>query len=81
MKREKIEKNNKVNDITYKKFVDVFQSLQKITLLCKYQGKWKIQTPMLEHVTYVSNKQQVGNTSKFEITSNKQATQVSPMSK
>jgi len=27
------------------------------------KGKWKIQTPMLGHVTYVGNKQQVGNTS------------------
>jgi hypothetical protein len=44
MKRERIQKNNKVNDITCKKFADVFQSLQKKNLIMqisKENGKSK----------------------------------------
>jgi hypothetical protein len=34
---EKNQKHNRVNDITYQKFVDIFQSLQ--FFFCKYQQK------------------------------------------
>jgi hypothetical protein len=42
MKRENIQKNQKVNDITYKIFANVFQSLQKQNYYANIKGKWKI---------------------------------------
>jgi hypothetical protein len=45
-KREKNQKHNSVNDITYQKSFEVLQSLQKNKNV-NINEKWKIQTPIL----------------------------------
>jgi hypothetical protein len=41
LKEEKNQKHNKVNDITYQKFVDVLRSLQKNNIMSTENGKSK----------------------------------------
>ncbi len=53
-KKEKIQKNNRINDINYQKFVDMLQRMQKKPL-CKYQGKMK----KSKHLFYIQKKNKI----------------------